>query len=45
MRQDIYSGNHPEIATSLNNIGIAYYSVGDYQEALKYLKRAFEMDI
>ncbi len=35
--------NHPDIATSLNNIGYSYYNLGKHQEALEYFKKALEM--
>ena len=44
MRKAIYSGNHPSVANSLNNIGIVYYSLGELRNALQYHQEALEID-
>ncbi|ACE06616.1 hypothetical protein Aasi_1304 [Candidatus Amoebophilus asiaticus 5a2] len=43
MYRTIYTGNHPDIASSLDNIGNVYYDLIQYQEALKYYEQAFEI--
>ncbi|XWN34663.1 MAG: tetratricopeptide repeat protein [Roseivirga sp.] len=44
MRRALFEGqNHPDIAMSLNNVGIAYEALGQGQEGLKYQKQALEM--
>jgi tetratricopeptide (TPR) repeat protein len=34
------SSNHPDLATSYNNIGMLYHSIGEYSEALPYHEKA-----
>jgi tetratricopeptide (TPR) repeat protein len=41
MYQVLFSGNHPDVATSLNNIGVAYQKLGDSYKALEYYKQAY----
>ena len=43
MQQKSLPENHPDIATSLNNIGSSYDDLGKHQEALEYYKKALEM--
>ena len=31
--------NHPSLATSYNNIGLVYHSMGEYEKALSYYER------
>ena len=31
---------HPDLATSYNNIGVVYYHKGDYESALDYFQKA-----
>ncbi|MCL3788650.1 tetratricopeptide repeat protein [Ruminococcus bromii] len=31
--------NHPDISASYNNVGHAYYELGDYKKALEYYQR------
>ena len=38
-----YEGNHPDVAASLNNVGLAYHALGKPQERLKYFGRALSM--
>lgn len=42
-RKEILGINHPQIATSCNNIGTAYYNMGKYEIALKYFSEALEI--
>ena len=37
MKQRLFKGDHSDIVTSLNNIGLVYYDLGKNDEALKYL--------
>ncbi|CAF1692108.1 unnamed protein product, partial [Adineta ricciae] len=32
--------NHPDLASSYNNIGMVYSDMGDYSKALEYYERA-----
>ncbi|CAF4312163.1 unnamed protein product, partial [Rotaria sordida] len=32
--------NHPDLAYSYNNIGLAYFGKGDYSKALSFLEKA-----
>mgnify|MGYP001048328494 FL=1 len=42
--RQIHKGkNHPDITKSLNNVGIVYKELGQYEDALTYLKQALEM--
>ncbi|CAF5095264.1 unnamed protein product, partial [Rotaria magnacalcarata] len=34
MKQRLFPHDHPDIATSLNSIGLAYYSHYDFEQAL-----------
>ena len=43
MRQNLHTGNHPDIAASLNNIGNVYFDLRQDQEALKYYEQALEI--
>ncbi|MEM7382815.1 MAG: tetratricopeptide repeat protein [Bacteroidota bacterium] len=43
MFEVIYKGNHPNVATLLNNVGLTYGTLGNHQETLVYLRRALEM--
>ena len=38
-----YGENHPDVATSLNNIGIVYYFQGDYAQALSHYEAALKI--
>jgi tetratricopeptide (TPR) repeat protein len=42
--QLLYTGNHPDIATSFSRVGDAYDAVGNPQEALQYFKKALTMN-
>jgi tetratricopeptide (TPR) repeat protein len=43
MFENLYSGNHIEIAYCLNNVGATYILLGESELALKYLKQALEI--
>ncbi|RNA12680.1 tetratricopeptide repeat [Brachionus plicatilis] len=43
MHQKLLPENHPDIADSLNNIGVSYYNLGKHQESLEYDIKALEM--
>ena len=36
---------HPDVAASYNNIGLAYYSLGDYDKALEYYNKALGIQL
>ena len=40
LREELYGLEHPDTATSYNNIGIIYYYKGDYDRALEYYLKA-----
>jgi tetratricopeptide (TPR) repeat protein len=40
IRKKILPANHPDLATSYNNIGAVNYHMGDYSKALSYYERA-----
>ncbi|CAF4687816.1 unnamed protein product, partial [Didymodactylos carnosus] len=37
--------NHPDIATTYNNIGLVYDNQGDYEKALKYYEKDLEISL
>ena len=43
IRQTVFDGNHPLLATSLQNMGAAYYNLAEYNIALQYYARALAM--
>ncbi|QQV74493.1 hypothetical protein H6P87_00027 [Rickettsia tillamookensis] len=43
MYQELYQGSHPNIATSLNNVGIAQGNLGKVKEGLRYFWLALKM--
>ncbi|WP_342269632.1 tetratricopeptide repeat protein [Rickettsia endosymbiont of Orchestes rusci] len=43
MRQELYQGNHPDIAQSLNSVGGAYDKLGNSSKGLKYYEEALKM--
>ena len=43
MRQELYSGNHPDIAQSLNDLAVTYSKLGDNKKALEYTTKALQM--
>ena len=44
MRQALYKGSHHSVAYSLNNVGVAYYILGDIKKGLEYGERALKMN-
>ncbi|WNM64202.1 tetratricopeptide repeat protein [Candidatus Nitrospira neomarina] len=40
MREQTWGSTHPEVATSLNNLGALYVNQGDYAKAESILMRA-----
>ncbi|CAF4361244.1 unnamed protein product [Rotaria sordida] len=36
--------NHPDLASSYNNIGLVYDNMGEYSKALSFLEKAHEID-
>ena len=43
MYQNLYQGDHPEIARGLNNVGMAYKTLGDSRKGLEYYEQALAM--
>ena len=43
MREKLYSGNHPDIAQSLNSLAVSCERLGDNNKAFEFYKRALEM--
>jgi hypothetical protein len=43
MRSNLYKGDHPDLAQSLNNLGVSYTSLGDDNKALEFYSKCFEM--
>ncbi len=43
IRQTTLPPNHPDLATSYNNIGSVYDSMGDYPKAVSYLEHAADI--
>lgn len=41
--QEVYQGDHPDIARTYGNIGMLYYEVGDTEQALQYMLESIEM--
>ena len=35
--------DHPEVATSYNNIGYAYHLMKDYDHAIEYYQKAYDI--
>ncbi len=40
LAKEKYGENHPDVATSYNNIGAVYKDLGEYEKALEYLQKA-----
>jgi len=36
----VFGKNHLTVATDLNNLGMAWYSKGDYEKAISYFQHA-----
>jgi tetratricopeptide (TPR) repeat protein len=43
MRRDLFGERHPDIATSLSNLGSVYGDQGDFQRALEFSEQALGM--
>ena len=43
MRQKTLPANHPDLATSYNNIGSVYSNMGEYSKALSYYEKCLDM--
>ena len=43
MQKDLFPGNNADVASSLNNMGIALEKVGQYANGLQYKKQALAM--
>jgi uncharacterized protein HemY len=43
LRQKLLGDEHPDVATSFNNLGSLRFSQGRYQEAATYLERALAL--
>ena len=43
LKQNIYSEDHPDIASSFNNLGVLYSDLGDYEKAEKYYFQSLEI--
>lgn len=43
MNRQLYQGNHPLTATTLNNIGDCLVNQGDYEKGIQFLKDSLEM--
>jgi hypothetical protein len=43
MRQRLFEGDHPDVATSLNNLAVLRYNQGRFQESESLLLQALEM--
>jgi tetratricopeptide (TPR) repeat protein len=41
--KNLYNGDHPDIAKSLNSMAVSYSSLGDYKTAFEYYTKALEM--
>ena len=45
IRKVVLPPNHPNLATSYNNIGLLHHSTGEYSKALSYLQKAYDIDV
>jgi tetratricopeptide (TPR) repeat protein/tRNA A-37 threonylcarbamoyl transferase component Bud32 len=43
IRRELLGGSHPDVATSLNNLGRLLYEIGDYEDAEPMLREALEI--
>ena len=43
MRKKLYDTDHPDLAQSLNNLEDRYTRLGDYNKALEYELKAYEI--
>ena len=44
MAEEIVGPDHPDVATSLNNLALLYYTQGEYAAAEPLYKRALQID-
>ena len=42
-QRDVLPPTHPNIATSMNNLAIVYWKLGDTTKAVRYMKSAMEV--
>ena len=43
MRKKLHDSDHPDLAQSLNNLAVSFTRLGDYNKALKYELKVYEM--
>ncbi|CAF4347425.1 unnamed protein product, partial [Rotaria sordida] len=43
IREKALPPNHPDLATSYNNIGYVYEDMGDYSKALEFYEKAHQI--
>jgi len=43
LRKEIFGENHPDVATSLDSLGVTLKKLGRHEEALSYEKKALEL--
>ncbi len=43
MRSNLYKGDHPDLAESLNSLGVSYERLGDDNKGLEFYLKCFEM--
>jgi len=43
LNQELYQSDHPNVARAFNNVGLAYYKVGELENALIYSEKALKM--
>ena len=43
IQQQALPHNHPHLATTYNNIGMVYQSIGEYSTALSYFKKTLDI--
>lgn len=39
--REVYGDRHPEVAAMLNNLGLAWHSLGDSKKAVEYTQQAY----
>jgi len=42
--REVYGERHPAVATSLNNIGLAWHELGEHKKAITYYEQALSID-
>ena len=45
IRLSVFGENHPDVATSYNNIGSVYDSLGEYVKALEYYEKSLDISL